>query len=157
VVHRNVSLQSHLKTLISTSAICAFLVCLGCSVAPYTFPDKGVRTDLQAIDLTRITVKAEFRYSPTLTSYVLPAGNYVPIRSDADGTYYESPRGVLVLPVAGSYVVEGGIYRRNNAKANYPFSVYVNMPGMGWTFLELHSMWGLDLNEKIECVPPYAF
>jgi len=143
------------STLVYT--ILAVLLVSGCSIAPYYFPDNGVRADLHAINATHITVKKEFRYSPTLTSYVLPAGEYVPIRSDANGTYYGSPRGILVLPVVGSYVVDGGIYRRSDAKATYQFAIYVNMPIMGWMFWDLHSMWGLNINEKIECLPAYEF
>jgi hypothetical protein len=146
-----------MKPLVPLFAILALLIFSSCNLAPYSFPDNGVRPNFQAIDSTRITVKKEFRYLPTLTSYVLPTGDYVPIRSDAGGTYYGSPRGVLVLPATGSFVVEGGIYRRSNPKANYPFAIYIKMPGLGWTLVDLHSMWGLNLNEKIECVPAYEF
>jgi hypothetical protein len=62
-----------------------------------------------------------------------------------------------VLPATGSFVVEGGIYRRTNPNANYPFAIYIKMPVMGWTFVDLHSMWGLNLNEKIKCIPAYEF
>jgi len=129
----------------------------GCNVAPYSWPDDGKRVEATAIDETRITIKEEFRYSPTLTSYVLPAGEYLPIRSDAGGTYYSSPRGILVLATTGGFVVNGGIYRRSDSKANYQFAVYVNMPALGWAFVDLHSLWGLNLNEKIISSPPYVF
>ncbi len=128
-----------------------------CNVAPYNWPDNGKRVEVQPIDLTRITVKEEFRYSPTFTSYVLPTGDYLPARSDAGGTYYESPRGILVLPTTGGFVVNGGIYRRNDPNANYPFAIYVNMPATGWSLVDLHSLWGLDLNQKIVCTPPASF
>ena len=98
-------------------------------------------------------MKKEFRYLPSLTALVLPAGEYLPVRADAGGTFYESPRGILILPVTGTgYVVRGGIYRGNDTTANYQFSVYgsfVTQP--------LHSMWGLDLNEMIACTPKCAF
>jgi len=129
----------------------------GCNVAPYNWPDNGKRMSATAIDATRITVKEEFRYSPTLTSYVLPTGEYLPIRSDAGGTYYASPRGILVLATTGGFVVEGGIYRRSDSRANYQFAVYLKKPALGWTFVDLHSLWGLNLNEKIDCIPPGSF
>jgi len=129
----------------------------GCNVAPYNWPDNGQRVAAVAINDTRITVKEEFRYSPTLTSYVLPAGEYLPIRSDAGGTYYSSPRGILVLAATGGFVVEGGIYRRSDPRANYEFAVCVKTPALGWTFVDLHSLWGLNLNEKINCIPPASF
>lgn len=138
-------------------AISSLLIFSGCNIAPYHFPDDGVKASFQAIDSTRITVKQEFRYSPTLTSYVVPAGECVPIRSDAEGTYYGSPRGILILVATGGFVVEGGIYRRADPKANYPFALFLKMPGGEWSFVDLHSMWGLNLNEKIECVPAHVF
>lgn len=146
-----------MKTIAPLFTVLALLSLSACNIAPYSFPDNGVRANYQAIDATRITVKNEFRYLPTLTSYVLPAGEYVPIQSDAGGTYYGSPRGILVLAATGGFVVEGGIYRRADPKANYPFAIYIKMPVMGWTFVDLHSMWGLNLNEKIECIPTYVF
>src|SRR6266566_5572168 len=113
-----------LKAVRTLKAIIPVLVVLylcGCgSVAPYHFPDTGAPADLHAVNATRVTVKKEFRYSPTLTSYVLPAGDYVPVGLNAGGTYYESPRGILVLPAAGSsFLVRGGIYRRNKTKTSY--------------------------------------
>lgn len=124
-----------------------------CSVAPYKYPDTPPRQDLAALDSTRIVVKQEFRYSPTLTSIVFPAGEYVPVKRDAGGIYYESPRGLLILPVAGQgSLVRGGIYRRQDPAAHYQFAVYG-----GITTEPLHSMWGLNLNEKIECMPACQF
>jgi hypothetical protein len=131
----------------------AILCLAACSVAPYRFPDTPPRQDLVPIDATRIVVKEEFRYSPTLTSIVLPAGEYAPVKADSAGTYYESPRGLLILPVVGQGImVRGGIFRLRDATANYQFTVY------GWLDPEpLHNMWGLNLNEKIECTPACAF
>jgi hypothetical protein len=145
-----------MKILVPFLALLTTLIS-GCNIAPYRWTDNGKRVAIQAIDSTRITVKEEFRYSPTLTSYVLPAGEYLPVRSDADGTYYESARGILVLATTGGFVVRGGIYRRSDPNANYPFAVYVNMPVLGWTLVDLHSLWGLNLNEKIVCNPPHVF
>ena len=148
-----------MRTIKAIIAVAVVLNFCGCgSVAPYHFPDTGAPADLHAVNATRVTVKKEFRYSPTLTSYVLPEGDYVPVRLAAGGTYYESPRGILVLPAAGSsFLVRGGIYRRNETKTSYPFCVYLYMPVGGLTFVDLHSLWGLNLNEKIECEPVYVF
>ena len=134
-------------------AIAGTLCLIGCSVAPYKFPDTPARQDLVAIDSTRVVVKQEFRYTPTLTGVVLPAGEYLPVKRDAVGTYYESPRGLLILPAAGQgFLVRGGIFRRQNTTANYQFDVY------GGTVREpLHNMWGLNLTEKIECTPACQF
>src|SRR5579863_8702811 len=106
---------------VSTAIVCITAALLsGCSVAPYKYPDTPPRQDLVPLDSTRIVVKEEFRYSPTLTSIVLPAGEYVPVKKDAAGTYYESPRGLLILPVAGQgSLVRGGIYRRQDPAVNY--------------------------------------
>ncbi len=145
-----------MKPLIPVLTVFAAIVS-GCNVAPYNWPENGKRVEVHAINSTRIAVKEEFRYSPTLTSYVLPAGEYLPSRSDVGGTYYESARGILVLATTGGFVVNGGIYRRTDPKANYPFAVYVNMPVAGWTLVDLHSLWGLNLNEKVVCDPPYVF
>jgi hypothetical protein len=122
-------------------------------VAASKFPDTPPRQDLVALDSTRIVVKEEFKYLPTLTAVILPAGEYVPVKRDAEGTYYESRRGVLIQPVAGSgSVVPGGIYRRQNASGDYQFDVY------GGVIREsLHNMWGLNLNEKVECTPACKF
>lgn len=125
-----------------------------CSVAPYRFPNDPPRQDLVPVDGTRITVKEEFRYSPTLTSIVLPVGEYLPVKTDAAGTYYESPRGLLILPVAGQgFLVRGGIYRLHTVpERGYEFSVY------GWLLMHpLHSMWGLNLKDKISCSPACSF
>jgi len=146
-----------MKRLRAATTILGALALFGCNVAPYTFPENGPREDLHAINATRVDVKTEFRYLPSFTSYVFPVGEYVPIRSDTRGTYYESPRGILVQATTGPFLVRGGIYRANNEAQSYPFSLYVFMPGMGLTQLPLHNMWGLNLNEKIECVPPYVF
>jgi hypothetical protein len=139
---------------VSAAIVCTAAALLsGCSVAPYKYPDTPPRQDLVPVDSTRIVVKEEFRYSPTLTSIVLPAGEYVPVKKDAGGTYYESPRGLLILPVAGQgSLVRGGIYRRQDPAANYQFNVYGGM-----VTEPLHSMWGLNLNEKVECTPACQF
>ena len=132
---------------------CALTLFAGCSVAPYKYPDVPPRQDLVALGNTRIFVKQEFRYVPTLTAIVLPAGEYLPVRTDADGTYYESPRGLLVLPAAGAgFLVRGGIYRRLDVSRGYEFSLF------GPPLAEpLHSMWGLSLKGKIECTPACVF
>ena len=125
----------------------------GCSVAPYKFPESPPRRDLVALDKSRVTVTSEVRYSPTLTSVVFPAGDYLPVRKTHDGIYYESPRGLLVLPVAGTgFLVSGGIFRRTDSTAPYEFEVY-GVP----LAQPLHSMWGLNLNEKISCDPRCQF
>ncbi len=135
------------------AAIAGTVCVTGCSVAPYKYPDTPARQDLVALDSTRILVKQEFRYTPTLTSVVLPAGEYVPVKRDAVGTYYESPRGLLILPAAGKgLLVRGGIFRRRDTTANYQFDVYGGMVRE-----PLHSMWGLNLTEKIECTPACEF
>jgi hypothetical protein len=126
-------------------------------VAPYTFPENGPREYLPAINTTRITVKEQFRYLPSFTSYVFPVGEYVPVRKNANGTFYESPKGILVQATTGSFLVRGGIYRANNETQSYPFSFYVYMPMLGLTQFPLHNMWGLNLNEKIVCTPSHEF
>src|SRR5579883_2556425 len=125
-----------------------------CSVAPYEFPDNPPRHDLVATDATRIVVKQEFRYSPTLTSIVFPTGEYLPVRADSGGTYYESPRGLLILPVAGQgFLVRGGIYRRSSVpERGYEFNAYGEFGTQ-----PLHSMLGLNLNERINCTPSCSF
>ena len=138
----------------STAILCAVTGLLSaCSVAPYRYPDTPLRQDLVPLDSTRIVVKEEFRYSPTMTSMVLPAGEYIPVKKDAAGTYYESPRGLLILPVAGQgTLVHGGIYRRRDPAVNYQFSVYGGM-----VTEPLHNLRGLNLNEKIACTPACQF
>jgi hypothetical protein len=129
-----------------------------CSIAPYYFPKTRLRENVVAIDATRVTVKAQFRYSPSLTSYVLPAGEYLPVRRDSMGTYYESPYGVLVLPVVSPFIAPGGIYRRSDTNAHYQFAIYCYYaPESSPMVWDLHSMWGLNLNDKIECSPPFRF
>jgi hypothetical protein len=139
---------------------CAFLAAgalalliSACSALPAKFPESSPRTDLIAIDVTRIRVKDQFKYSPSLTALVLPEGEYIPVKSDRSGTYYQSPRGILVVPVAGApFLVAGGILRRGDPTVNYPFAVY------GGPMAEpLHNMLGLHLDDKIECMPACQF
>jgi len=111
--HLNVRFQSMRRTKTAV-LILGILGLFGCNIAPYTFPESGPQKKLQAIDATRIRVKAEFRYLPTFTSYVFPAGEYIPVRADGMGTFYESPRGILVQATTGSFLVRGGIYRASD-------------------------------------------
>jgi hypothetical protein len=133
-------------------AITGAVTLAGCSVAPYRFPDTPPR-ELVAIDSTHILVKEQFGYSGRLTSVVFPAGEYLPVRKDATGVYYESPRDVLILPVGGQRsLVRGGIYRRTDS-ARHEFAFY----GGPIVKEALHNLSGLDLNRKIECTPACLF
>jgi len=122
---------------------------VGCSALPQEFPSDASRKSLVPIDTTRIVVREAFKYSPSLTSIVLPADEYVPVRAGSGGTFYESPRGIMIVPVAGSsYLTAGGIYRSSDPAAKNPLSVY----GAPVTW-PLHSVLGLNLKTKIECIP----
>jgi hypothetical protein len=129
------------------------LLISGCSALPAKFPESSPQADLVAINDTRVRVKDQFKYAPTLTTIVLPEGEYVPVKSDGSGTYYQSPRGVLVIPIAGAqFIVAGGIFRSVNPTLTYPFSVYGSL-----SVEPLHNMLGLNLNDKIECTPACQF
>jgi hypothetical protein len=99
------------KTLLPLLFI-AFL--FGCSSEPDHYVPHGENATLQPIDNSRLIVIQDVRYNCASNGYTFPAGTYVPVASDANGTYYQSPRGIHVrvgitffesTPYGGIYVM----------------------------------------------------
>jgi hypothetical protein len=122
---------------------------VGCSALPQTFPADAPRRNLVPVDTSQVVVKEEFEFAPSLTGMVLPADVYIPVRRDKNETYYESPRGILIVPAVGApYLVRGGILRDNDPSKKYPLSIY----GAPLTW-PLDSGFGARVKGKIECTP----
>ncbi|MDB6094342.1 MAG: hypothetical protein JWM32_1904 [Verrucomicrobia bacterium] len=103
-------------------------------------------------------VVEQFTFLPSFTGYTFPAGRYLPVKRENGGVFYESPVGIKIRTLGGSYVVKGGIFRGNpNARNESKVSAYAYMPAGGLQMIPLHSMIGLDLNKKIRCAPPLSF
>lgn len=87
----------------------AFLLLCGCT----TLPENATCSFEKCvpIDNTRLIVRQNIDFLPSLTGFRFPAGTYIPVAKDENGTYYRSPRGLfgLGLAVGGSYPV-GGLY-----------------------------------------------
>lgn len=128
----------------------AFLpMLLACSALPQTFPANAARKSLDPINESRVVVKQDLKIAPSLTALVLPADTYVPVRTDRAGTYYESPRGIMLVPVAGApLLVPGGIYRSSDPAQRYQLSIY----GAPITW-PLNVRYGAHLQGVIECTP----
>src|SRR5881394_2254096 len=71
----------------------------------------GPAPPISPIDGSSIVIKQDLRFLPSLSGYLLPAGTYLPVRRDAQGTFYQSPSGVVALSITGGIRYPGGIYR----------------------------------------------
>lgn len=115
-------------------------------------------TPTNPIDETYVEVVEQFTFRPSLTGYTFPVGRYVPVKRENGGVFYESPVGIKIRTLGGSYVVKGGIFRGDpNARNESAVRVYAHMPTGGLQMVPLHSMIGLDLNKKMRCLPPLSF
>jgi hypothetical protein len=122
---------------------------IACSALPQTFPSDAPRRSLVAVDATQIVVKENLKIAPSLTAIVLPADTYIPVRTDHSGTFYESPRGILIVPVVGApFLVSGGLYRTSDASKRYQLSIYGAL--VTWP---LNVRYGARLKGIIECTP----
>lgn len=130
-------------------------VCAGVSEA--SAPQMAT-SPITPIDETYMEVVEQFTFLPSFTGYTFPAGRYLPVKREHGGVFYESPVGIKVRTLGGSYVVKGGIFRGDpNARNESAVRVYAYMPAGGLQTVPLHSMIGLDLNKKMRCVPPLSF
>lgn len=127
----------------------SILVLIACNALPEAFPTNAARKALTPLDQSKVVVKRDLKVAPSLTAIVLPADVYVPVRKNATGTFYESPRGILLVPVAGSpSVMAGGIYRSNDPAKRFQLSIY-GAPIM-WP---LDVRYGTVLKGNVECTP----
>jgi hypothetical protein len=144
-----------MKKLLQQILILATLILCSCATLPEEWPEN--ESNFKAINSSSIFVKEGFKFSPSLTSYLLPPGQYIPYKEDKRGTYYAAPAKMLISTAGGSFYVEGGIMRKSNPNGGYGMAVFYNNPAFGMMYQDLYSLWGLDLNELIESNPEYIF
>ena len=132
-----------------TAAVAFLSLLSACSAIPHTSPADTPHKELRPIDASRVVLKQDLTIAPSLTAIVLPADEYVPVRADQSGTYYESPRGIMLVPGAGApYLVAGEIYRSSDPAKKYQLSIY----GAPITW-PLNVRYGAHLQGIIECTP----
>ncbi len=100
------------------------------------------------IDGSSIVIKQDLRFVPSLSGYLLPAGTYLPVRKDAQGTYYQSPSGVVALSFTGGIRYPGGIYRFKYRDGSVGLKVWCKTM-FGMDTRELYSMIGANLEKHL--------
>ncbi len=78
-----------------------------------------------------LQLSADYKFMPSLSGYLLPAGFYEAEREDASGVFFKAPKGTRSLSVAGSAEVEGGIYLPKQNAMGVRGHAYLRLPLVG--------------------------
>ena len=129
----------------------SFAFLSGCS----SIPDdtSAIAASIMPIDQTRLEVKKDLTFLPSLSGFYFPAGTYLPVAKDAAGVFYQSPKGIKGLGLGNAYYPVGGIYCFRQNDGLYGLKSWVNKPELNTlSSRELYDMLGAKFSTEVVLV-----
>jgi len=125
----------------------SFLFLAGCASIPED--TSAIAASIIPIDQSRLEVKKDLSFLPSLSGFSFPAGIYLPVAKDATGVFYQSPKGIKGIGVGNAYYPVGGIYRFRNSDGSYGLKSWHGTPKAQYSNRELWDMWGANFSKEV--------
>jgi hypothetical protein len=130
----------------------SILLLAGCASVPDD--TSAIAASIVPIDQTRLEVKKDLKFLPSLSGLYFPAGIYLPVVKDGSGVFYQSPKGIKSIGVANAYYPVGGIYRFRRDDGSYGLKSWQNQPKLSWSSSRnLYDMLGANFSVEVVFYP----